>query len=231
MKKIYLLLAAIFIYAGVSSQSLTATNIFISGDPMYFMEGHATITNVSNTTKDVTVARTVNNLVAGHNGYFCWVQCYGPQVSVSPDNITLTPGSNTDLFRGDVETMTIAGVSTVSYCFYDVNNITDSVCVEYVYNATTGIADLNADKNYLSKAYPNPASDVANFYVNVEKSSKKAQLKFFNMLGAQVKEVDVNNAKNSVKVNVTDLKSGIYFYSLWVDGKSASTGKLMVSRN
>jgi len=231
MKKFYLFITLVSLSLGAVAQSFTATNIHFSGDPLYFVEGHATITNVSGSPKDVYVARTSNNLFAGHNSYFCWVQCYTSQVSVSPDFITLAPGGNTDVFRGDLETNLIPGVSTVTYCFYDGNNIGDSVCVEYVYPTFTGIADVPAGKNYISKAYPNPAQDVANFYVNIEKSARSAQLKLFNMLGAQVREVDVLNAKNSIKVNVNDLKSGVYFYSLWIDGKSTTTGKLMVSRN
>ena len=231
MKKLYLLLLVSLAFTGLQAQSLTATNVYIDGDPLYFMEGHATITNVSSTSKDVVVARTVNNLFAGHNSYFCWVQCYSSQTNISPDNMTLAPGTNTDLFRGDLETFMISGISQVSYCFYDVNNPSDSVCVDYIYDATTGIADINTEKNFISRAYPNPAVSTANFYINLAKGSKAAQLKFFNMLGSQVKEVDVINSKNSVKVNVADLKAGIYFYSLWVDGKSTATGKLMVTRN
>jgi hypothetical protein len=198
---------------------------------MYFVEGHATINNISGTSKDIYVQRMSNNLFAGHNSYFCWVQCYTSQVSLSPDFITLAPGANTDVFRGDLETNLIPGVSTVSYCFFDGSNPSDSVCVEFVYPTFVGIADIPSGKNYISKAYPNPAQDVTNFYVNIEKPTKSAQLKFFNMLGAEVKEVDVINAKSSIKVNVSDLKAGIYFYSLWIDGKSIATGKLMVSRN
>ena len=231
MRKFYLFIALITLSFTASAQSFTATNIHFSGDPMYFVEGHATITNVSGSTKDVYVQRTVNNIFAGHTSYFCWVQCYTAQVSTSPDFIQLAPGGTTDVFRGDLETNLIPGVSVVSYCFYDGSNIGDSVCVEYTYPTFVGIADIPSGKNYISKAYPNPAQDVTNYYVNIEKATKSAQLKFFNMLGAQVKEIDVLNAKNSIKVNVSDLKAGIYFYSLWIDGKSTATGKLMVSRN
>lgn len=229
MKKIYLFILFSLFFAASQAQSLTATNIYISGDPLYFLEGHATITNVSSSSKDITVQRTVNNLYGGHNSYFCWVQCYGGQVSLSPDNLTLAAGANTDVFRGDLETNMISGVSVVSYCFFDANNSSDSVCVEFLYDATTGISEVASGKNFISKAYPNPASSTTNFYVNVAKGGKNPHLKFFNMLGAEVKDIAVQ--QNSVKVNVSDLKSGIYFYSLWVDGKSTTTGKLMVSRD
>ncbi|MDQ3049646.1 MAG: T9SS type A sorting domain-containing protein [Bacteroidota bacterium] len=230
MKKLYFLLSLIVIGFGAQAQTFTASNVFYSGDPLWFVEGHVTIANTGTTPKDVYVVRTVNNIVPNHTSYFCWAQCYTAQVDTSPDFITLLPGETTDIFRGDLETNSTPGVSQVSYCFYDSNNISDSVCVEFTYPTFVGLSDI-PNKNFISKAYPNPASDVANFYVNVEKNSKNAQLKFFNMLGAQVKELNISNAKNSIKVNVSDLKAGIYFYSLWVDGKSSATGKLMISRN
>ena len=232
MKKLYILVSLIaFGFAAQAQSSFTATNMFFTGDPMYFVEGHVTITNISGSAKDVAVVRTINNLAPNHSSYFCWGNCYTAAVDTSPDLNNIPAGTFTDIFRGDLETNVTPGNSQVTYCFYDSNNINDSVCVEFVYPTFVGISDIPSNKNFISKAYPNPASDVANFYVNVEKSSKSAQLKFFNMLGAQVKEVDVNRAKNSVKVNVNDLKAGIYFYSLWIDGKSTSTGKLMVTRN
>lgn len=231
MKKLYILFVLVIGSLTANSQSFTATSVGISGDPAFFMEGHATITNISSTSKDVSVQRTVNNLFSGHNSYFCWVQCYSSQTSLAPDNVTLNPGDNTDIFRGDLETFAVSGISIVSYCFFDVNNTSDSVCVEYIYDATTGIADIPAGKNYISKAYPNPASEFTQFYINLNKGVKNAQVKIFNMLGAEVKSVPVTDTRNSLKVNVSNLKGGIYFYSLFIDGKSTSTGKLMISKN
>ena len=232
MKKLYLLVLSVLAVTGIQAQSLTATGVHIGGDPLFLMEGHAIITNVSSTSKDVVVNRTVNNVYPGHNSYFCWVQCYSSNTNLSPDFITLAPnGGFTDVFRGDLETFSVPGITTVSYCFYDMNNPSDSVCVQYIFDVSTGIADIDTEKNFISKAYPNPASTTTNFYVNLAKGSKNAQIKFFNMIGAQVKEIDITSARNSVKVNVADLKSGIYFYSLWIDGKSTTTGKLMVTRD
>jgi hypothetical protein len=232
MKKLYIVFCLLIASYTSHSQSLSATNVFVTGDPAFFLEGHATINNISGSSKDVYVQRTVNNLATGHNSYFCWVQCYTAQVSVSPDFITLAPGANTDVFRGDLETNSEPGNSNVTYCFYNANNTADSVCVEFNYVGPVGLNDLTSGKNYISKAYPNPAiGGTTNFYVNLAKGVKSAKLKFFNLLGTEVKEISVIDGKNPVKVNVSDLKSGIYFYSLWVDGKSTVTSKLMVSKN
>jgi hypothetical protein len=232
MKRFYVAFMGLILTAfTVNSQSLTATNQYFSGDPLFFVEGHITITNVSNSPKDVIVERVLNNIIPGHVSYFCWVNCYSAQVSVSPDHITLQAGEDTSIFRADLETNAIPGVSYVNYCFYDQNNPSDSVCVEYVFDITTGIQDIPSDKNFISKAYPNPSATVTNFFVNVAKGSKDARIKFYNMLGAQVKEVQVTDFRNSTRVNLAGLKPGIYFYSLVVDGKSTGTAKLMISKD
>ena len=230
MKKIYSLFVLCLAFYGVQAQSFTATNVYVSGNPLFLLEGHATINNISGTSKDVLVERTYNDVFPGHSSYFCWVQCYSPQTSVSPDPNPIPAGGFTDIFRGDLDTYAISGISNVNYCFYDANNIQDSVCVQYVFDATTGINEVPSNKNYLSKPYPNPASASTSFYVSLLKGYDHAEIRFFNMLGAEVKSVSINDSKNTIKVNVSDLKAGIYFYSLWVDGKTSGTGKLMVTQ-
>lgn len=231
MRKLYFAAICLFVSASVSAQSLTATNVYLSGDPLVFLEGHATITNVSSSTKDVLVERTVNNLTAGHISYFCWAQCYSPVVSLAPDTIQLAPGADTDLFRGDIETNSISGFSFVTYCFFDANNVSDSVCVEYIYDATTGLADVNGSKNYISKAYPNPAIDNTNIYYSLARNTRSAQIKIFNMLGAEVKNYQLSDSKGTLKITVTGMKPGVYFYSLVADGKSTASGKFMITKN
>jgi hypothetical protein len=232
MKKIYLILSLLFVGSYlVQAQSFSVSNVYVSGNPLFLLEGHATITNNSTAAKDVLVERTVNNLISGHVSYFCWFECYGSSVSLSPDIITIPAGGNTSIFKAYVETNSLPGISMNTYCFFDQANTSDSVCVEYLFDGTTGIADIPAGKNFISKPFPNPASTSTSFYVNYTRDSKNPRIKLFNMLGAEVKDVTVSENKSAIKINVSDLKSGIYFYSLYVNGKSVTTGKMMVARD
>ena len=233
MKKIYstLMLLAFGALSSFAQNSFSISNVYVNGDPAFMLQGHATITNNSSSAKDVAVTRTVNNLYPGHVGYFCWFQCYPPNVSVSPDFITIPAGGNINLFQADVETNAVSGVSYNTFCFYDANNPSDSSCVNFVFDATTGISELTNNRNYISKPFPNPSSETASFYVNVMRGSK-ARLKLFNMLGSEVKDLPIaENTRSSIKVNVSDLHAGLYFYSLYINGKSTLTGKLTVTAN
>jgi hypothetical protein len=234
MKHIYLIIISLCITAGASAQSLTLSNVHISSDVSTptLLEGEARVTNNSNAPINVMVERVLNNFATGHESYFCWVQCYPDFVSVSPDPINIAGGGGfADDFKGDVETYGIPGISEVAYCFYDQNNISDSVCVKYTFDFTTGIPDIPSSINYISKASPNPAGNYTSFYYNKENPSSEASIKIFNVLGSQVKNITLRENRSSIKVDVTDLRAGLYFYSMFVDGKNISSGKLLVNRN
>jgi len=231
MKRIYLLIIALTVTCAASAQSLQLSGITITGDPAWLLEGHAIVENVSSSPVDVIVERVVDNTFPGHESYFCWVQCYPSFISVAPDPITLMPGDTTSAFRGDLEPNGITGISEVTYCFYDNNNSADSVCVKYTYSGTTGLEDIPANKNFVSKPYPNPATDHISFSYNLASAGSSAELRFYNMLGSQVKTVVLNETRATKKININDLKSGLYFYTLIINGKNISSNKLMINKN
>jgi hypothetical protein len=49
------------------------------------------------------------------------------------------------------------------------------------------------------------------------------------MLGKMVKQLVLDEKQGVAKINVSDLNSGVYFYSFLVDEKAIVTKKLVVS--
>jgi len=229
MKKFYLSVLGLALSVSAFAQSFTATGQHITGDPFSVFEGTLTINNISSVDKQVLVTRQSNNLTAGHTSYFCWVQCYSPATNISPDTVTIAAGGFFDQFKGDLEANGISGFSFVTYCFYDAFNTVDSVCVDFVYDATTGLADLDQSKNFISKAYPSPAVEFTSIYYSLSRTTRSAQIKIYNMLGGEVKSISLSETKGSIRIPVSDMKAGLYFYSLVADGKSSTTGKFTVS--
>lgn len=80
----------------------------------------------------------------------------------------------------------------------------------------------------VNKIYPNPAVSVVNIDYAVNKGN--AQIALYNILGVNVYEQMLNNQKGTVKINVSDFVSGVYFYTIKVDGKIIETKKLIISR-
>ena len=105
--------------------------------------------------------------------------------------------------------------------------------VDYHVNCPTckpvGINDISS--NISSTVAPNPASDNVRFTINLVNAAKEVSISMTNLLGQQVKNVKVgavsaNNAQ-SVNVNVADLASGVYIYTIQADGAKASN-KILV---
>ncbi|HRE12227.1 MAG TPA: T9SS type A sorting domain-containing protein [Ignavibacteria bacterium] len=83
----------------------------------------------------------------------------------------------------------------------------------------------------LSQNYPNPFNPVTNITFNLQKSAN-VSLKIFNVSGEEI-ETLVNNESmqsgtRSILFNGEKLSSGVYFYSLFVDGAKVDTKKMML---
>jgi hypothetical protein len=79
-------------------------------------------------------------------------------------------------------------------------------------------------------AYPNPYSinTTISYDFSSIKSFNKSSIIVYDMLGRVVKTIDLNNNKGTVNMNRANLASGIYLYSLVVDGSRVKTQKLDV---
>jgi agmatine/peptidylarginine deiminase len=101
-------------------------------------------------------------------------------------------------------------------------------------NLTLGVntVDLITEKNYLFGAYPNPASTafVIPFDL-IEKASVKIVVT--DILGKQLITISKDNLQAGMykeAIDAADLKSGVYFYSMFVNGEKISTRKLLIQK-
>jgi len=215
---------------GVNAQSLTTHGgtFYVAGDRFTAQQSHIQIINTGASPLSVNVMRDDVNLASGHSAYFCWgVTCYPPTTYVSPTSATIAAGDTNVSFVGYLDPQGHSGVSVIAYSFYDQNNAADSVNVTYTYDITTGINELSS-KATVSSAYPNPADGLTSISYYLP-SVKDARLVFYNMLGSAVKEIKLTEKQSTLIITTSDLKSGVYFYSLIADGKSVSSKKLVVS--
>jgi subtilisin family serine protease len=91
-----------------------------------------------------------------------------------------------------------------------------------------GIDELNGYSGNLS-VYPNPFAEQATIdYDLSEIKYNKAEIKISDMLGKEIKSIPLKEKKNSFSVFRNDLTSGVYFYSLMIDGKKVKTSKLVI---
>lgn len=94
---------------------------------------------------------------------------------------------------------------------------------------TIGIDENNMPAAELAN-FPNPFSDHTTIMYDLTSlaSFTKAEIKITDALGKTIKMISLNDKLNSVDLEKGDLKSGLYFYSLLIDGKLMKTNTLTV---
>ncbi len=232
MKKILPLLISFCLLTG--SQMIAQSNLH-KFDATYVVSGPATlqhanvkIVNTGSSTIDLKVSMDNLNANPNHVTYFCWgIICYPPTITVSTDPVSMAPGDTATSFIGYLNPAGYAGVSEVTYNFFNVADESDSVSVTFVYDITTGIAEVS-NKVDVSQAYPNPANNLTKISYDL-KSGQNGKLIFYNLLGSVVKEVELSDSNGTLILSTNGFESGIYYYSILSNGKSSPARKLIVA--
>ena len=82
----------------------------------------------------------------------------------------------------------------------------------------------------LYQNYPNPFNSMTNVKVQMLKQGF-AEIKIFDLTGRLIKTLisqKLNSGEHNFKFDASDLSSGVYFYSLFVNGMRVDTKKLML---
>ncbi|MBN2521500.1 MAG: tail fiber domain-containing protein [Bacteroidales bacterium] len=90
--------------------------------------------------------------------------------------------------------------------------------------------EVSLDKPYLEQNIPNPFSEatIINFYLPVE--TIKASLNVYDMQGLQIKNYKIiEKGNSSVIINGSELKPGMYLYTLIVDNKEIDIKRMILT--
>ncbi len=236
MKKIitivFLALTANPLFSQNSYFEFTNLQTDVWGNANDQMVGRAYIRNITNDTMRVKVRRSPVSLVQGSSHSFCWDVCYTSYTSESVHSVTMVPDSVYTNFYADFLPNGNVGISSIRYCFFDEDVLTDSICVIAYFNASaTGIESaILPEGNYITDVFPNPSNGISQLIYSVKKDAGSSKLEMHNILGSLVKVIDLKEKNGTVKLPLEEVGSGIYFCSLVVDNKTISTKKLVVSK-
>ena len=234
MKKLFTRILTLLAFTGINvavagNLAVHTAEQTVTGPDTVILASTATVVNNGATGVYVRVSRSSTSLLAGHSTYFCWVACYSPVTSVSPDSIYLAAGDSTSVFVSDVTPHGIEGNSTVTYTFFDSNPSDDAtITFTYSFYSAVGINEV-ISRPIISNAYPNPAVDGYSGVTYNLNSAKDAKLVLYNLLGTVVREIKLVDKQSTIILSTADLQSGVYYYSLIADGKAVSSKKLVVS--
>jgi hypothetical protein len=192
--------------------------------------GFIWVKNTTNTMmSDVYVRRKINQEASGTENAFCFgVNCYPPWVNTSGVATTIGGGITDESFYADYYPYGNGGMTSITYEFFD--SITFGKRVSAKATIEFGISAVGIDENKMvfKGPFPNPASLHANLDYNLPTATNTAQLIISNTLGVIVETVNLEGRSGKNTLDVSGYASGIYFYSITVDGKVVQTKKLIV---
>lgn len=94
---------------------------------------------------------------------------------------------------------------------------------------TAATATLDPNLAAALSVYPNPSRGQVTVQLN-QKAGQSYQLRLSNIIGQEVRTVALKPelTANGLALDLSELRTGVYFYSLLVDGKVASTKRLVL---
>lgn len=93
-----------------------------------------------------------------------------------------------------------------------------------------GFTDGKPGKNRigLTDFYPNPANTTIYADYNMPANVKTAKIVISNVLGSKIEEIELGRADKQITINTTDYTGGVYILTLYVDGVSETSKRLIV---
>lgn len=244
MKKIlFSLIVLIFLIGQVSAQSFILEwddEPYYDGDTIHFAIGSYPVTemvfypilnNNTNNGINVKVIRDELLILEGTSSYFCLDTCYPVSVDTSANSMYIPAGGSgiEGDFVGYYETNGEIGISLIEYKYYNKDNPEEYIAIIVKFDTYPTSIDDNIFNNiWVSDIYPNPTTNFVNINYELPFEVKTARVKIVNLLGSIVMEEHIEIGNNSVRMNVSNLDGGIYFYSLLINGEIYSTKKLII---
>jgi hypothetical protein len=228
MKQLILLFAAFLTINSLAAQSLQIegiqSNFF---DPLQnALAFKGNIRNTSNDNVNILMKSYPQTMPEGSVTFFCWAQCYSPNVTVSPTALSAEPNGLITQFHGYYRDNGAVGEAIINFVFFREDNPNDSLLVTAVFDpATVSIREVSSS-NFYSNAYPNPANDRLNIvYKNVNAGAK---IELYNMLGVLVSQHTLNQNEGTLVVPTVNMKAGIYFYVVRESGKTSKAQRITI---
>jgi hypothetical protein len=117
-----------------------------------------------------------------------------------------------------------------SCCNNNSNSIQNNLSGQYQNNNSLDINLTDSIPNIvLDQNVPNPFAEQTTITYTLTDGVQKAQMLFYNIEGKLIQSVDLSNAAGQGQINVfaNDLSTGVYTYSLVVDGQIKGTKRMV----
>lgn len=173
--------------------------------------------------------RIQNTVVPGSFNTFCYGVCYPPFVDTSSVVVQIPAGAIDTNFVADYSPSGNGGTTSLTFNFYDNFTLGSPVVATVTIEFTlSGVGIPENTMFVFTEPSPNPASSFTTFSYELPAQTRNAYLSIRNMLGSEINNVVLDRDSGKAVVNTDQLASGMYLYSLVIDGKISFTKKLIV---
>ena len=216
--------------------SIDGTNHFIGDTPFNLSETKFHVKNMTGSSATYTAkVYEINNMPASDLQVCYGTNCYTADDGVSgaqtnAGSVSLAGGAIDSTFKAAPFTFTWNGSDSAVWrvTIYNLSNPNDSSSSVITWKANaTSINELSKEDVKIS-AYPNPVEDVLNVKYNIDGNVSNANINVFDIVGKKVASHQLMNNKGTLKLDVSSLNAGVYFYSVNVNGQTLKTERVIV---
>jgi hypothetical protein len=190
------------------------------------------IKNTSDKVQYYVIRKAASDLGGTQKGYFCIDKnCFEP--SIDEFSKRVDPGEIINNIYYVLETGLVTGQNNVKFEVFPKGF--PGELIEHHINIAI---DEKSAKTLVFKSkditihdvYPNPASEQAFVDYQIHNETIKAKVVIHNILGSPVGNYELPTYDLKVKIQIDDLPSGIYFYTIYLDNDGVLTRKLIVRK-
>lgn len=229
-----LLFSGLFAFSQTNLKIVDSHGSEIVNGTTFLISGVATSTdtvipllvkNFSSSAMQVRVKRTIMSIVSNSENYFCWNECFLPNQDNS-GNLAISSSETVDDFTCHFNSNGNSGISNFLFQFINSDN-TDTAWVYIKFDMSTEVPKVYANSNFISAPFPSPANTYVSYKYSI-KASSKGYVSIHNILGEEVKRVEVLSS-GTLKINTSDMIQGVYICNFVVDNKIIRSGRIVVN--
>lgn len=188
--------------------------------------------NTSDKTITLIIRKAGGELGSTQRSFFCFDNNCLDQ-KIEDYILKVEPGQTLTNFQVALDAGLSAGESSVQYVVF--NKSQPGQLLEFTLNYS--VEEKSEKPNIydsrfitLHDVYPNPVTDNATVVYKILNDRVSARIRLHNLLGNVVADYELSPADTQLRLRVDDLSEGIYFYTLYLEGESVVTRKLIIKK-
>lgn len=218
--------------------SIEGMSHYENGSTMYLSETKFHIKNLTGST--ATYTAKVYEMVNPKSSDL--QVCYGTNCFTADDN---TPGAQTNsgsvaLSGGQIDSTFKVAPFTFTWgtgdsarwrvTVFNLSNPNDSSSAIITWKEGVTSIEAITKEDVKVSAFPNPVSDLLTINYNIKdwSDNDRARIELFDVVGKKMDVIALNKSKGQLKLDVNRFNSGVYFYTVSVNGQALKTERVII---